>query len=106
MSEDKNQEMLEQLNAAEEKASGKKTEPVKNSDGHVLTEAEIKRQAAFDEKEKKLLAQGFERHDILISVLKANVVGVLLTLPFIAAVVCCCCRIHIKKWYARYSGPA
>ena len=75
MSEDKNQEMLEQLQAAEEKeaqkASGKasrkkKEKPVKNSDGHVLTEAEIKRQAAFDEKEKKLLAQGYKREDILI----------------------------------------
>ena len=86
MSEEKNKEMLEQLNAAEEKVSGKKTEPVKNSDGHVLTEAEIKRQAAFDEKEKKLLEQGYERHDIIISVVKANFVGVLLTLPFIAAI--------------------
>ena len=87
MSEEKNKEMLEQLNAAEEKASGKKTKPVTNSDGHVLTEAEIKRQQAFDEKEKKLLEQGYERHDILISVVKANFAGVLLTLPFIAAVV-------------------
>ena len=87
MSEEKNKEMLEQLNAAEEKASGKKTKPVRNSDGHVLTEAEIKRQAAFDEKEKKLLAQGYKRRDILISVLTANFAGVLLTLPFIAAVV-------------------
>ncbi len=86
MSEEKNKEMLEQLNAAEEKASGKKTKPVTNSDGHVLTEAEIKRQQAFDEKEKKLLEQGYERHDILISVVKANFVGVLLTLPFIIAV--------------------
>lgn len=86
MSEEKNKEMLEQLNAAEEKASGKKNEPVTNSDGHVLTEAEIKRQQAFDEKEKRLLAQGYERHDILISVVKANFVGILLTLPFIIAV--------------------
>ena len=86
MSEEKNNEMLEQLNAAEEKASGKKNEPVTNSDGHVLTEAEVKRQQAFDEKEKKLLAQGYERHDILISVVKANFVGILLTLPFIIAV--------------------
>lgn len=86
MSEEKNKEMLEQLNAAEEKASGKKNKSVTNSDGHVLTEAEIKRQQAFDEKEKKLLAQGYERHDILISVVKANFVGILLTLPFIIAV--------------------
>ena len=32
----------------------KKTEKITNSDGHVLTEAEIRRQAAFDEKEKKI----------------------------------------------------
>ena len=95
MSEEKNQEMLEQLQAAEEKeaqkASGKasrkkKEKHVKNSDGHVLTEAEIKRQAAFDEKEKKLLAQGYKREDILISIVTANFAGILLTLPFIAAV--------------------
>ena len=96
MSEEKNQEMLQQLHEAEEKeaakASGKaskknKEKPVRNSDGHVLTEAEIRRQAAFDEKEKKLLEQGYERHDIIISVLTANIVGLLLTLPFIGAIV-------------------
>lgn len=95
MSEDKNQEMLEQIQAAEEKEAAKsskkapkksKEKPVRNSDGHVLTEAEIKRQAAFDEKEKKLLAQGYERHDILISVITANFVGILLTLPFVGAI--------------------
>lgn len=95
MSDNKNQEMLEQLQAAEEKDAAKASErasrksgekPVRNSDGHVLTEAEIKRQAVFDEKEKKLLAQGYKRNDILISVLTANFAGVLLTLPFIAAV--------------------
>ena len=95
MSEQKNKEMLEQIQAAERKeaekaagkASKKKVKPVQNSDGHVLTEAEIKRQAAFDEKEKKLLDQGYERKDILISVVTANVAGVLLTVPFIAALI-------------------
>ena len=94
MSEEKNQEMLEQLHAADEKeaektskkaSKDKKEKPVKNGDGHVLTEAEIKRQKAFDEKEKKLLEKGYVRHDILISVFTANFVGILLTLPFIAA---------------------
>ena len=65
----------------------KKTEKITNSDGHVLTEAEIKRQAAFDEKEKKLLENGYKRQDIVISVVKANFVGVLLTLPFVVAIV-------------------
>ena len=85
--EEKKKEMLEQLKG-ESGSNGKKDKkPVTNGDGHVLTEAEIKRQAAFDEKEKKILAQGYKRHDLIISVLKANVVGVLLTLPFIALMV-------------------
>lgn len=65
----------------------KNKEKITTSDGHVLTEAEIKRQAAFDEKEKKLLEKGYERKDIQISVLTANFVGILLTLPFVAAIV-------------------
>lgn len=94
MSEDKNQEMLEQIQAAEEREAAKSSKkapkksrekPARNSDGHVLTEAEIKRQKVFEEKEQKILAQGYKREDILISVLTANFVGILLTLPFIAA---------------------
>ncbi|MBO4460334.1 MAG: DUF3267 domain-containing protein [Clostridiales bacterium] len=54
-------------------------------DGHKLTEAEKKRVASFGIKEKELLAKGYERHDLTISLLKANVVGILLTLPFVAA---------------------
>lgn len=65
----------------------KKNEKITNGDGHVLTEAEIRRQAAFDEKEKKLLEKGYKRQDIVISVLTANFVGILLTLPFVAAIV-------------------
>lgn len=82
--EAKRQELLDQLNGTEEKKDSK---PVTNGDGHVLTEAEIKRQKLFDENEKKLLAKGYKRHDIIISVLKANVVGLLLTLPFIALMI-------------------
>ena len=66
---------------------GKNKEKITTSDGHVLTEAEIKRQAAFDDKEKKLLEKGYVRKDIQISVLKANFVGILLTLPFVAVIV-------------------
>lgn len=65
----------------------KNKEKITTSDGHVLTEAEKKRQAAFEEKEKKLLEKGYERKDIQISVLMANFVGILLTLPFVAAIV-------------------
>ena len=65
----------------------KNKEKITTSDGHVLTEAEMKRQAAFDEKEKKLLEKGYVRKDIQISVLMANFVGILLTLPFVAAIV-------------------
>ena len=65
----------------------KKNEKITNDDGHVLTEAEIRRQAVFDEKEKKLVEKGYQRKDILISVLKANFVGILLTLPFVAIIV-------------------
>ena len=65
----------------------KNKEKITTSDGHVLTEAEIKRQAAFDEKEKKFLEKGYERKDIQISVLTANFVGILLTLPFVAIIV-------------------
>ena len=65
----------------------KNKEKIVTSDGHVLTEAEKKRQAAFEEKEKKLLEKGYERKDIQISVLTANFVGILLTLPFVAAIV-------------------
>ena len=65
----------------------KKNEKITNGDGHVLTEAEIRRQAAFDEKEKKLIEKGYKRQDIVISVITANFVGILLTLPFVAAVV-------------------
>ena len=85
--EEKKKEMLEQLKGESGSKGKKDKKPVTNGDGHVLTEAEIKRQAAFDEKEKKILAQGYKRHDLIISVLKANVVGVLLTLPFIALMV-------------------
>ena len=82
--DEKKKEMLEQLNGEVDKKDPK---PKANSDGHVLTEAEIKRQKLFDENEKKLLAKGYKRHDLLISVFKANFVGILLTLPFIALMV-------------------
>ncbi len=67
--------------------SEEKKEKITNGDGHVLTEAELKRLAAFEVKEKKLVEKGYKRQDIVISVLTANFVGILLTLPFAAAIV-------------------
>lgn len=51
-----------------------------------LTEAEIKRKANFKAKETVLLEKGYKRKDLTISIAKANFVGVLLTIPFIAAI--------------------
>lgn len=50
-----------------------------------LTEAETRRAEAFKVKEEELYSKGYKRVDLTISILKANVVGVLLTLPFVAA---------------------
>jgi hypothetical protein len=51
-----------------------------------LTEAEIKRKANFKAKEAALLEKGYKRKDLTVSIAKANFVGVLLTIPFIAAI--------------------
>ena len=61
-----------------------------------LTEAEIRRSEAFKVREEGLTAQGYVRKDLTISILKANVVGILLTLPFIAAV--------LAAYYLRNGG--
>ena len=81
---EKNQEMLEQLKGEDKKKKSKKQT---NGDGHVLTPAEIKRQELFDQKEKEILAKGYKRKDIITTVLKANFVGILLTLPFVLLIV-------------------
>jgi len=65
--------------------SDNKDDIVKTSEGHVLTDAEKKRQAEFETKERALLAKGYKEKHITTSVLKANVFGLLLTLPFVAA---------------------
>ena len=66
-------------------SADKEENAVKNKDGHVLTEAEKKRQEEFNVREKALLSKGYKEKFITTTVLKANVIGVLLTLPFIAA---------------------
>ncbi len=52
-----------------------------------LTEAEIKRSENFKVKEAALLEKGYTRHDLTISIEKANTVGALLTLPLVGALV-------------------
>lgn len=63
---------------------GNKTDKPKKE--RKLTEAEIKRKANFEAKEAALLEKGYKRKDLTISIAKANFVGVLLTIPFIAAI--------------------
>jgi len=66
-------------------SADKEENAVKNKDGHVLTEAEKKRQEEFNVREKALLSKGYKEKFITTTVLKANVIGLLLTLPFVAA---------------------
>lgn len=50
-----------------------------------LTEAELKRKAAFDEVCNKMEQMGYVRHDLTVDVVMANVMAILVTLPFVAA---------------------
>lgn len=54
---------------------------------HKLTEAEIRRTENFKVKEAAILEKGYTRHDLTISIEKANTVGTLLTLPIVAVLV-------------------
>lgn len=58
-----------------------------SSNERQLTEAESRRNEAFKLKSEELIGRGFVRKDLTITIMKANVVGVLLTLPFMALVV-------------------
>jgi len=52
---------------------------------HQLTEAELRRAENFKVKEAAILEKGYTRKDLTISIAKANLVGTLLTVPFIVA---------------------
>ena len=52
-------------------------------DNRKLSKAEEKRKKLYEEKKKELLAQGYEEKDLTISVLKANVMAIVLGLPII-----------------------
>lgn len=51
-----------------------------------LTQAEIRRAELLKEREEKLFADGYERHDLTTTVEKANSTGYLLPLPFAAVI--------------------
>ena len=61
-----------------------------------LTDKEAKRLEKFEAISASLTDQGYVRNDLIISILKANVVGPLLTLPFMAALVIVFFVIHGK----------
>lgn len=49
-----------------------------------LTHAELRRKAIFEKACKELEQKGYEYHDLTISVVKANVLGTAIMLPFVA----------------------
>ena len=57
-----------------------------SKDSRKLTNAEIRRKENFGKIEKDLLEKGYKRVDLTVSLMKANTVGVLMTLPLMAAV--------------------
>ncbi len=61
-------------------------EPNTNKDNRKLSAAELRRKENFEKTEQDLLAKGYKRVDLTVSIIKANTVGVLATLPFMAAV--------------------
>lgn len=52
-------------------------------DNRKLNKAEEKRKKLYEEKKKELLAQGYEEKDLTISVLRANIMAIVLGLPII-----------------------
>lgn len=56
-------------------------------DGHKLTEAEMRRDKALSVREAALFDEGYTRKDLTISIEKANTIGLLATLPAVAAII-------------------
>ena len=52
-----------------------------------LTDAELKRKAAFENLEDSLTEQGYRKHDLTIGVIQANLYALILALPLIIALV-------------------
>ena len=55
-------------------------------DNRKLSKAEQRRKENFEKTEKDLTGKGYKRTDLTISVIKANTIGVLITLPLMAVV--------------------
>ena len=51
--------------------------------GRKLSQAELRRKEAFDEENERRLAEGYVRHDLTVSVSKANWLGLILAMPFV-----------------------
>ena len=48
-----------------------------------LSKAELRRKEAFDAEDERRIAEGYVRHDLTVSVAKANWLGLLMTMPFV-----------------------
>lgn len=59
---------------------------VAGKDNRKLSKAELRRKDNFEKIEKDLSSKGYRRVDLTISIITANTVGVLITLPIIAVV--------------------
>ena len=58
----------------------------KDKDNRQLTEAELRRKENFLKIEQDYLSRGYRRVDLTVSIMKANTVGILITLPLMAAI--------------------
>ena len=48
-----------------------------------LSKAELLRKEAFDVENERRIAEGYERHDLTVSVSKANWLGFVMSMPFV-----------------------
>ena len=51
-----------------------------------LTQAEIKRSERFGKKAEALVNEGYERTDLIVDIIKANILSVLVMLPFVLVI--------------------
>ena len=54
-----------------------------NEEQRKLSKAELRRKEAFDAENERRIAEGYVRHDLTVSVAKANWLGLLMTMPFV-----------------------
>ena len=58
-----------------------------NKDRRQLTAAELRRKENFERISEEMVDKGYTRTDLTVSIMQANVVGILMTLPIIAVIV-------------------